>query len=184
MIVDVSIHAARYRDMRRPDGRVRLERFTDVQDAIDLVACRYQQLSEDEPALAHNISPADPSDLRRWHHCGRLRAIRVGDTAVGAIAIAAGAVGWIAGDEINEEVITTEHRGHGYAVSAQTDWAATLATDNTRTLVGTIDRHNPSSRKTALRAGRPRVLDDVFVALRTPPTSHADSQGKLQKGCA
>ncbi len=32
-------------------------------------------------------------------------------------------------------------------------------------VLGTIDRHNHSSRATAMRAGRPRVLDDVFVTL-------------------
>ncbi|MBU8832963.1 hypothetical protein [Mycolicibacterium goodii] len=80
-----------------------------------------------------------------------------------------GAIGWIAGDEINEEVIATPHNGHGSAVSAQTAWAATVATDPDRFLVGTIDRHNPASRLTAVRAGRPRVLDDVFVALGTAP---------------
>ena len=165
VVLDVSIHAGRYRDMRPPDRRVQLDCFADVQDAIDLVARRYQQLAENDAQLAHNISPADPADLSHWHDTGRLRAIRVGATTVGAIAIAPGAIGWIAGDEINEEVIDTTHAGHGYAVSAQTAWAATITDNAAQMLIGTIDRHNPASRKTATRAGRPRVLDDVFVAV-------------------
>jgi hypothetical protein len=32
-------------------------------------------------------------------------------------------------------------------------------------LLGTIDRLNAASRRTALRAGRPAVLEAVFVAL-------------------
>lgn len=164
--LDVTIHAARYRDMKSCDGRVRLRHFTDARQAVDLVGRRYEHLTKAQPALARNISRADPADIQRWHDDGRLRAIAVGDEIVGAIAIVPGRIGWLGGDEINEEVITVDHNGHDYAASAQTAWAATIASDTTRMLVGTIDRHNPSSRKTAERAGRRRVLDDVFVALR------------------
>ncbi|KWX22173.1 hypothetical protein AFM11_22030 [Mycolicibacterium wolinskyi] len=166
VVLDVSIHAARHRDITACDGRVRLHPFTDAQQAVDLVSRRYEHLAATQPALAHNITPADPADIRQWHDDGRLRAIEVCDEIVGAIAIVPGAVGWLGGDEVNEEVISAEHCGHGYAVSAQTAWAAYVATDHSQMLVGTIDRHNPASRKTAERAGRPRVLDDVFVALR------------------
>lgn len=62
--------------------------------------------------------------------------------------------------------------GNGYAASAQTAWAVGVATDRARMLIGTIDRHNPASRNTAERAGRPRVLDDVFVSLRGPAQAH------------
>lgn len=51
-----------------------------------------------------------------------------------------------------------------YAASAQTRWAHLFGARD-RLLLGTIDRLNAASRRTALRAGRPAVLEAVFVAL-------------------
>jgi hypothetical protein len=144
---------------------VRLEPAADVDDVIAMVTSRYESLAPDHPELADNISPADAEDLRRWHAHNQLRAILTGRTTVGILAIAPGSLGWLTGDEINEEVIAAPHSGLGYAASAQTAWAADVATDPTRLLIGTIDRHNHASRASATRAGRPRVLDDVFIAL-------------------
>ncbi len=166
VIVDETIHLARYRDMAAPDGRVTLDRFDDVDDALELVATRYARLADADPALANNLSPAEPEDLRHWQHCDQLRAIRRHGNIFGVLAIGPGAIGWIAGDEIKEEVIGEAHAGQGYAASAQTAWARCVAADTNQLLIGTIDRHNHASRATAARAGRPRVLDDIFIALR------------------
>jgi hypothetical protein len=130
---------------------------------------RYEYLTRDHPKLANNISPASADDLRRWHAHGQLRGICTGGKTVGILAIAPGSVGWITGDEIQEEVITARHNGHGYAASAQSAWAVDVANDRSEFLIGTIDRHNHVSRRTATRAGRPRVLDDVFVSLGPNP---------------
>jgi hypothetical protein len=73
------------------------------------VCRRYERLSADDSALAHNVSPADPDDLRRWHSAGLLQAIRRRDRAIGLLAVAPGRI--------------------------------------------------------AERAGRPRVLDEVFLSL-------------------
>lgn len=168
---DVTIHAARHRDMTAPDGRVRLVPFPDVEDAVAMVADRYVQIARDVPDLARNISPADPDDLRACHEADQLRAI-IAETppeakgaAVGLLAIAPGRVAWIEGDEVNEEVVAPTHGGRGYAASAQAEWAATMASDPDRVVVGTIDRLNPASRRSAERAGRPAVLEEVFVGL-------------------
>ncbi|CAM5723317.1 hypothetical protein MAUB1S_00910 [Mycolicibacterium aubagnense] len=59
------------------------------------------------------------------------------------------------------------HAGKRLAASTQCAWAHGWAADAADLLIGTIDRHNHASRATALRAGRPRVLDDIFIgALR------------------
>jgi hypothetical protein len=165
VLLDVSIHVARYGDMPPPDGRVSLAPFDDVEDAVATVCRRYERLSADDSALAHNVSPADPDDLRRWHSAGLLHAIRRRDRAIGLLAVAPGRIGWIEADEINEEVIDAEHAGRGHAASAQTAWARRPGNDAERLLVGTIDRLNAASRRTAERAGRPHVLDDVFLSL-------------------
>ncbi|WP_422743185.1 hypothetical protein ACN27E_16935 [Mycobacterium sp. WMMD1722] len=165
MVLDVSIHAARYADMAAPDGRVHLQPFTDAEDAIALVDDRYRRLAGDDPVLARNISAADPVDIHRWHDVGQLRAVRAGDRTVGALAVAPDTVSWLSGDVVQEEVIAAAHSGHGYAAAAQTVWAAERAGDRQRLLLGTIDRHNTVSRRTALRAGRPVVLERVFVRL-------------------
>ena len=164
ILLDNSIHVARYRDVRPPDRRLSLACFADADAAIAIVARRYERMAADEPELARNVSPAAAEDLRLWHAAGQLSAIRAGELTVGLLAIAPGRVGWIEGDEIQEEVVDARHRGHGYAVLAQAAWAR-RASDPDRLLVGTIDRLNVASRKSAERAGRRRVLDDVFVPL-------------------
>ena len=166
VILDESIYAARYCDMHRPASHVWLDPFDRVEDAEAIVSTRYQQLATDDPALARNVFPSTTADLLRWHNSGQLRAVRAGDTVVGLLAVVPGRIEWIAGDEINEEVIKVDHRGHGYASLAQTVWAAHVACDQRQLLIGTIDRLNTASRRTAQTAGRRRVLDAVFVSLR------------------
>jgi L-amino acid N-acyltransferase YncA len=167
-ILDVSIHAARPVNMTAPDGRVGLHRFADAEDAVTLITERYRRLAIEDPALARNVSPADPADVRRWHEEGRLHAIRAAGTTVGALAVVTTTEAWLSGDVVQEEVIAAGQRGHGYAAGAQAVWATDVAEDPQRLLVGTIDRHNTASRRTAERAGRPCVLERVFVALRFP----------------
>ncbi|WP_173008532.1 hypothetical protein [Mycolicibacterium sp. P1-18] len=149
--------------MPAPDGRVRLAPFDDVEDALTVVRRRYARLVVDSPELARNVPAADPADVREWHSADRVRAIMLQDRIVGLFAVAPGRIGWIEGDEVNEEVVDAEFAGHGYAASAQRAWAAGRTGD--RLLVGTVDGHNHASRATARRAGRPSVLDDVFLLL-------------------
>jgi RimJ/RimL family protein N-acetyltransferase len=165
VLLDNGVHLARYRDMPAPDGRVSLAPFEDVDAAIAAIRRRYERLAGDDPTLARNVSPADPDDVREWHSAGQLQAIMVRDGVVGVFAVAPGRVGWIDADEINEEVVDADYAGHGYAASAQRAWASRPASHGDRMLVGTVDRLNEVSRRTAERAGRPRVLEDVFLLL-------------------
>lgn len=95
----------------------------------------------------------------------QLKAVVAEGTVVGALAVVPGGVDWIGGDEVYEEVVDTDFSGHGYAAAAQAAWAHTVATDPTTYLVGAIDHLNFASRRSAERAGRPRILDDAFVSL-------------------
>jgi len=165
VIPDQTIHAARYSQMTPPDGRVRLTPLPDAASAIALVAARYANLAAANPVLAGNVAAKDAAEIGDWHRSGRLRGIDVDGSIVGLLAVDDGDIGWITGDEIQEEVISTGHTGHGYAASAQAAWSAHIADDPARLLIGTIDRHNHASRRTAERAGRPAVLEDVFVRL-------------------
>jgi hypothetical protein len=164
-LLDMSIYVARYRDMLPCDPVVQLRPCPDAEDAIDMVSRRYEHLAVNDPALARNVFPAAPDDLRRWHHDGRLQAITVNGVSVGVLAVAPGAVRWIEGDEIQEEVIDPLYGGCGYAALAQAAWACT-ADDPDRLLIGTIDGSNTASRKTAGRARRRRVLDRVFIPVQ------------------
>jgi hypothetical protein len=159
---DKTIHAARCRDMSAPSARVRLARFARVADALALVGERYRTL---DPELGRNITAAGDADLLDLDAAGQLHAIHADEEVVGVLAVAPGLIGWIDGYEINEEVVAFQHRGHRYAAQAQAHWAAHLAPDRQRLLIGTIDRLNEASRRTAEAAGRARVLDMVFVAL-------------------
>jgi hypothetical protein len=164
-LLDESVYVARYRDIRPPSSDVWLDPFDRVEDAEAIMGARYRALALDDPALARNVFPAAPAELAAWHESGQLRGIRTRDALVGFLAVAPGWIWWIDGDEINEEVIAVEHRGHGYAALAQAAWAVHVARDRSRLLIGTIDRLNTASRKTAEAVGRRRVLDVVFVAL-------------------
>ncbi len=161
-LLDKTIHAARCQDLRAPAAQVVLHPFDRLQDAIDIVDTRYRELPTD---LRRNVSPATNIEMRDWHDCGHLHAVHAAGMIVGALAVAPGQIYWIEGEEICEEVITSRYGGHGYAADAQAFWAAHRAPDRDRYLVGTIDRLNAVSRRTAESAGRARVLDMVFVGL-------------------
>ena len=163
-ILDVTVHAARYDAMTPPDGRVTLEPFGEAKEAVEMVIRRYADLAETAPDLARNIGPADPEDMGRWHETGNLVAIREGWRDAGVLAVAPGSVAWIAGDEVQEEVIDAAWSGRGLAASAQAAWAK-AAPDGATLMVGTIDRLNHASRRTAERAGRGTVLASIFVPL-------------------
>ncbi len=171
--VDVSIHLARYGEMAPPDGRVRLTAFETASEAIAMTEARYRDLAQADPALARNISPASPDEFHAWHATGQIKAIRarIGriEATVGLLAIAPGAVEWIEGDEVNEEVVARAYRGHGFAASAQRAWAAHADINPDRLLVGTIDRLNVASRRTAFKAGRDAVLNYALLPLGARP---------------
>ncbi|MEV3905772.1 hypothetical protein AB0K11_25920 [Mycobacterium sp. NPDC050551] len=164
VVTDLTVHAARCRDMAAADGRVELDRFATGDEAVRLVARAYRGLASTDPALRRNIFPADAEALTAWCAAGRAHAVRAGGRTVGLLAVAPGRVHWLEGDEIQEEVIDPEHVGRGYAASAQARWARLHGAPD-RLLLGTIDRLNTASRRTALRAGRPAVLEAVFAAL-------------------
>jgi len=160
-----SIHIGRYADLRTYDGPVTLEPFEQAVQAITLVDRRYRKLQSDDPELAKILAPASADELRQWHADGQLYSVRVRDETVGLLAIVPSSVGWIDGDEVSEEVIDARKNGHGYAAAAQSAWAAQIATDRNRLLIGTIHGANVASRRTAEAVGRVRVLDDYDVAL-------------------
>ncbi|MFQ6549727.1 hypothetical protein AADZ90_017395 [Aestuariibius sp. 2305UL40-4] len=162
---DMTIHAAPCGQMSPPDGRVRLTIPDSPDLAISLVKQRYTDLAETDPTLAANLQPANPEDLRDWHAAGALRLILVDNQPVGCLIITDGAVAWLNGDEVMEEVIATHATGQSYAASAQMAWAAEPGRAPTRLLTGTIDTANPASRHSAQKAGRPVVLRYVFVPL-------------------
>lgn len=164
-MLDMSIYVSRYRDMLVTEPSVRLLPFPDAEHAVEMARRRYEHLATDDLAVARNVFPSAPEDLRRRHHAGQLKAITVDGVSVGALAVAPGAIRWIEGDEIQEEGIDAQHSGHGYAALAQAAWATGIAVDRDRLLIGTIDGLNIVSRRTASRARHRRVLDRVFVAV-------------------
>lgn len=168
--VDVSIYVSRFGDMTPPDNRVSLVRFQNVDEAVSIVATRYAELARSDPALAQNISAADEADLKFWHDENQVFAIHTevhgSEKTVGLFAAAPGKVEWIEGDEVNEEVILSAYSGHGFAASAQMAWAARSEADPNTLLVGTIDRLNNASRRSAEKARRIAVLDYAFLSTK------------------
>lgn len=171
VVLDESVYAAPYCDMHAANPNVRLAPFGKVEDAEAIVTEAYRRL---DPDLARNITAATAAELDEWHRYDQLRAIHTPEGVVGLLAVVPGTIDWMDGDVINEEVIIFEHRGHGYAAAGQSAWAAEPGRDRRRLLIGTIDRHNTASRKTAEAAGRRRVLDAVFISL---PRLSRDTRG-------
>lgn len=165
VLPDKSIHAARHGDMAPPHTAIELTSFTALDDAVAMVAARYAAMAADAPRLRHNVAPATADDLTDLHAAGLLRAARVHGATVGLLAAAPGSILWIDGDEIIEEVVDVRFAGRGLAAAMQGEWARSVAADADRLLIGSIDRHNTASRRSAERAGRPRVLEAVFVEL-------------------
>ena len=168
--LDQGIHLARYRDMGSAAGQVRLDRFAQVGQAARLAAARYEEVGRDDPELRRNLTAPGPADLRRLQQGGRLRAIRDGGAVAGLIAAAPGAVDWIQGDVIEAEIVASGQTGRGLAAAAQAALAAEAVTAGRGDvlLIGAIDRRNHASRRTAERAGRPGLLELVFVPLPAP----------------
>lgn len=167
--LDMSVFLARTRDVAPPDGRVWLSPFATADQAMAMVDARFALLAREHPRLARNIAAAGADDIRSWHRGGHLLAIRAiwsgTATTVGLLAVAPGSVAWIEGDEIQEEVVARPFNGHGFAAAAQRVWAARKDRAPDRLLIGTIDRLNAASRRSAIRAGRAAALDYVFVPL-------------------
>lgn len=167
--LDTSLYAARHRELAPATGRVRLARFDDPEAAMALVAGRYARMARQVPALRRNLAPLDPGAARDLWRTGHLHAIAVeGAGIVGLIAARPGRIGWLCGDEMREEVVAADHAGHGHAAAAQSALAALGTSRPARYLIGTIDGLNAASRRSAERAGRRRMLDDVFVPLPRP----------------
>ena len=162
---DVSVHVADVRRMMPDTGEVAL-RPAGVDEAVSLVGARFEALGRDDPALARNVTPADAETLAECAAAGSLFAMRSGGATVGLIATLPGAIDWIEGEVVMEEVVSVAHAGRGHAAAAQRALAARYAREGrARRLIGTIDGANVASRRSAERAGRPAVSRYLFVPL-------------------
>jgi hypothetical protein len=150
--------------MTPPDGRVELVDVHDAEEAFTLIEARHRHLASTDPELARDLAAPDIDGIREWAASGQLHAVRAAGLTVGALAVAPGEIGWLTGAEVKEEANDAAYAGQGYAASAQTLWAhQATAEDPGMLMIGTIVRRNHASRRTAEKAGRPAVLEDVFV---------------------
>ena len=162
---DVSVHVADVRRMAPDAGAVAL-RPASVDEAVALVGARFEALGRDDPALARNVTPADADALAECAAADSLFAMRAGGATVGLIATLPGAIDWIEGEVVVEEVVSVAHAGRGHAAAAQRALAARYAREGrARRLIGTVDGGNVASRRSAVRAGRPAVSRYLFVPL-------------------
>lgn len=113
ILLDNTIHAARYRDMPASPRAVELTLFADVEEAVAMVSARYAAVATENPVLRRNVGPATEEELADLHERGLLRAGRVDGTTVGLLGAAPGAITWLEGDEVIEEVVDARHSGRG-----------------------------------------------------------------------
>ncbi|MGJ8528964.1 hypothetical protein [Maritalea sp.] len=167
-VLDLSIHGARYQDMKVGENPVELVHEEDAKAIYEVVRTRYAALELENREMARNISVAERSELQSCAaQDGLFSARLIGeDVTIGVIAVRQAGIDWIEGDEVVEEVTAIGSGGNGYAVHMQQALAELRSVNQpNRLLIGTIERHNHSSRKSATRAGRPEILRKVFVPL-------------------
>ena len=168
-VVDTRVYAARYGELRLPDGRIKLRSFASPEDAVEMVEQRFLALRADQPELAARVFAASPDHLRAWHADNTLRAIEAEVDGVrvnvGLLAIRPDRLEWLEGDVVQEEIVLGAYAGHGFAASAQMAWGEHFSLDPSRLLLGTIDGLNVASSRTAHRVGRRAVLEYCFLPL-------------------
>ncbi|MCZ4273902.1 hypothetical protein [Maritalea porphyrae] len=167
-VLDCSIHGAQYAQMAEATEQVSLSQDADVCALKEMIDVRYERVKRDHPQLRRNTNGADLDDLTSCHENGDLYVAHVAHQSepIGMFCIRDSAIGWLQGDEVVEEVIVSSASGHGYAAHMQMS-LATLRAKQTpeRLMIGTIDRYNHASRKSAERAGRPEIMRRVFLPL-------------------
>jgi hypothetical protein len=164
--LDQTVHAARVSDMEAPGGGVTLEPVQDPRDALHIVELRHRDLAASEPELAAEVSVADLDDLSACRQTGTLDFIVTQGGRAGVIATLPGEVAFLEGHVVAEEVVATACTGRGLASEAQRVLAYRLsASAPDGLLIGTVHADNHASRISAERAGRPVVLEYVFVPL-------------------
>jgi len=167
-VLDVSIHAAHYDQMNEPAGQLCLQKEIELPVLKKFVDMRYDALVDQQTALSRNISAASNEELQGCYDQQNLYVARLHAEVdlIGMIAVGERAIGWIDGEQVIEEVVDVTRSGRGYAAQMQMEMAALRKQDHPKCLlIGTIDRFNYASRKSAERAGRPEVLRRVFVPL-------------------
>lgn len=167
-VLDVSIHGAPYTKMAPPTADIVLSQDVQLDVLNQMVIARYERVKQDHQQLGRNISAAGLDSLTKCHENDDLYVARLskGTDPIGMICVRDGAIGWLQGDEVVEEVIVAKASGRGHATKMQTGLAAIRAQKTPeKLLIGTIDKHNHASRKSAERAGRPEIMRRVFLPL-------------------
>lgn len=164
--LDQALHGARLSSMPPPDPATLLRAPRDLDEAEALVAVGYDAFWAAEPALAEEVRPATRADLAAAAAEDGLFVIVDDGAPAGVISVLRGAVAMVEGYVIDEEIVLPDARGRGVAARAQRALAARLSTRAPEALLlGEIQRDNAASRKTALKAGRPPLIERVFLDL-------------------
>ena len=173
---DLTVHAAAYQTMAdsgastTDETAVSVVPLDDLDVAVGMTEQRYAEVQRYDPDLAAAITPASRDELADCQAERGLFAIRHRETCVGLLAIRSDNVEWLAGDVVVEEVIDSAYAGKGLAAAAQRSLARSISGRHAigragALLLGTINRRNIASRKTAERAGRPAIMRYAFLDL-------------------
>lgn len=163
---DQSIHAARVSAMATDAGAAKLRETTDFEAAAKLVSDKYSALERLQPDLSAELFPATREQLKKCAKTGTLHLIEADGATAGLICTLPGALEFIDGYIVEEEVVLDGFNGRGLASAAQRALAGLLAARSPEAvLAGTIHRINHASRRSATTAGRPVLLEYVFVDL-------------------
>ncbi|MCK9188973.1 hypothetical protein [Acidithiobacillus sp.] len=139
----------------------------DSREAADYVAECHQAFARLNPNLALEIRPADAEYLAECLETGTLHFVNLNNERIGLFATAWIAIEFIQGYVVVEEIIHPAFQGRGLAKYVQREAAALLdkAGEGEKAMIGTIHAHNIASRKTAIGAGRPGILQCEFISL-------------------
>lgn len=167
--VDQSIHSGQINTLAQFPSLPSLQLIDceNFQEAADYVAECHQAFASLNPSLALEVRPADAEDLAECLETGTLHFVILNNERIGLFATAWRAIEFIQGYVVVEEIIHPAFQGRGLAKYVQREAAALLnkAGEGEKTMIGTIHAHNIASRKTAIGAGRPEILQYEFISL-------------------
>jgi hypothetical protein len=166
---DQTVHVGMPLQMTAQERSPRL-RLIDCKEASEAFASAkdwYAELREENEALADEVPQSEIEDLRDCQQTGALCWVTVDGQRMGIVGIASGRIAWLSGMVVNEEILARRVRGQGLGRFIQREVAVRLVEkgQNSMPIIGTIQHLNEASRRTAIRARRPTMMQYSFLPL-------------------
>jgi hypothetical protein len=174
-VLDQTVHFGMPREMlmQGRSSRLALVDCDSPEEAFSSAKHWYGELRKDNAALADEVSQSDIEDLGVCREQGILCWIMVDGMRAGLVGLAPGHIAWLGGMEVNEEILAGAVRGQGLGRFIQSEAGHRLVEKGMGDVpvIGTIQRLNEASRRTAVSSNRPAIMQYSFLSLGTKELS-------------